>query len=55
MEAKRVERVNAIRVRDLGEYMISDRMILIYSGDLERTQCKYRDWIAGTLEIGRFM
>lgn len=41
VEAKRVERVNAMSVRDLGENMMSDRVILICSGDLERTRCKY--------------
>ena len=50
MEAKRVERVNAMRVRDLGGNM-SDRVILIYSGDLKRTRCNYRVCIAGALEL----
>lgn len=43
MEAKKVERVIAMRVRDLCENMMSDRAILIYSGDLERTRSKDRD------------
>ena len=55
VEAKKVEKVNAMRARDFGENILSDRVILIYSGYFDRTRSKYRDWIAGALETGRSM
>lgn len=53
VEAKRLETASAMRVRNLGENMVADRMVLRYNGDLKRTRSRDRDRIAAALDIGQ--